>query len=65
MSLFCLCFALGRKEPQAECFALSADVMFARGRLYIRECTFEYTFIGLCKSDLLSVNLGNHGVYSS
>lgn len=35
------------------------------GRPYIRECTFEYTFIGLCKSELLSVNLGNHAVYSS
>lgn len=35
------------------------------GRLVVRECTFEYTFIGLCKSELLSVNLGNRGVYSS
>lgn len=30
-----------------------------------RVCTFEYTLIILCKSQLLSVNLGNCDVYSS
>lgn len=28
-------------------------------------CAFEYTLIVLCKSEHLSVNLGNRGVYSS